>query len=89
MYPSIVLLNFEGPVLTAYRNDSMAEDGLFLIVDQWKNPIAFLNKEQFENFLIGEFSVIDSDGRAWNYPVESSDARPGHEKLIKFVNDDE
>ena len=84
-YQSIDLLNFEGPVLKAYRCDSILEDGLFLIVDQWKTPVAFLNLEQFTAFLVGDFTVMDSAGQAWNYPSEAESTKPTPSKLKNFM----
>lgn len=88
-YPSIDLLNFEGPVLKAYRCDSLLEDGIFLIVDQWKTPVAFLSLEQFTAFLIGDFTIMDSAGQAWNYPSEIDEVKPTDQKLKKFMHPNE
>jgi hypothetical protein len=84
-YESIELLNFEGPVLKAHRCDSVLADGLFLIHDEWKEPIAFMNREQLENFIAGEVSITDSHGRAWNYAKEWADAKTNPAKLKNFM----
>ena len=84
-FESIGLLNFEGDVLTAHRISGVLEGPLFLITDQWKNPVKLLTKEQLLNFLIGDFSITDTDGRSWNWPSESADARPGENRLKIFI----
>ena len=84
-FESMGLLNFEGDVLTAHRIPGILEDPLFLITDQWKNPIKLLTKEQFFNFLLGDFSITDTYGRAWNWPIESEDARPSANRLKIFM----
>jgi len=84
-FESIGLLNFEGDVLTAHRISGILEDSLFLITDQWKNPVKLLTKEQLLNFLIGDFSITDTYGRAWNWPSESEDARPSQNRLKIFI----
>lgn len=84
-YESIELLNFEGPVLKAHRCDSVLAVDLFLIADEWKEPIAFMNREQLENFVAGDFSIIDTRGRVWNYAKESDNSKPNPTKLENFI----
>ena len=85
-YESIELLNFEGPVLKAHRCDSvLAEGHIFLIADEWKEPIAFMNREQLENFIAGNVSIIDTHGRTWNYAKQSAEAKPNPTKLENFI----
>jgi len=78
--PRLELINSEGPILVAHR----AGTDSFILTDEWKNPIIALNAEQFENFLLGEFSVIDSDNRAWNY-ANHIESGPGFNQIRKFL----
>jgi len=74
------LINSEGPILVAHR----AGTDSFILTDEWKNPIIALSAEQFENFIVGEFSVIDSDGRSWNYS-KYTEFGPSFNQIRKFL----
>ena len=78
--PKLELINSEGPILVAHR----AGTDSFILTDEWKNPINALNAEQFENFIVGEFSVIDSANRAWNY-ANHNEFGPGFNQIRKFL----
>lgn len=77
---SIELLNFEGPVLKAYRAKNN-----FIITDEWKNIISFFSREEMLAFIRGEISVKDKSGRKWIYTNEDSGAKPNLPDLEKFI----
>ena len=76
----IELLNFEGPVLEATKHHN-----LYIITDEWKEIISVLVEGEFLDFVDGSFSLIDSQGRRWNYEEQSRDARRTSEQIQKFV----
>ena len=78
-YPYLELLNYEGPVLAAYRKDST-----FVIVDQWKNVVEILNLDQMLKFIDGTLEIIDSKNKHWNFKQESIEAQPKPEVLTAF-----
>ena len=79
-FKKIELLNFEGPVLTAYK---LAEG--FLIIDEYKQVINFLSESDLKLFIDGKISIIDSRDRDWIYTKESQDAKPSDAELINFM----
>ena len=83
-YPSIVLLNYEGAVLKATKFTN-----LFVITDEWKEIVAITLIEGLQSFLDGNYSIVDSKGRSWNYTEESKDAKPNPSKLSKFISTNE
>lgn len=78
----IELLNFEGPVLTASKNQ-----GLFLISDEFGEFVGSFTEEEFLKFIKGDISITDSRGKKWTYPEESIEAKPKQRKLNSFVYD--
>ena len=78
--PKIELLNFEGPVLEATKHHN-----LYIITDEWKEIISVLMEEEFLDFVDGSFSVIDSNGRSWNYGDQHRDARQTSAQIQKFI----
>lgn len=80
IYPKIVLLNYEGAVLTAHKHVN-----LFIVTDQWKEIVKIMLLEDMEAYVKGEFDIVDSKGKSWNYAKEHSGAKPQEEKLKEFL----
>lgn len=80
IYPKIVLLNYEGAVLTAHKHVN-----LFIVTDQWKEIVKIMLADDIEEFIEGKFDITDSHGKSWNYAKEHSGAKPSDEKLKEFL----
>ena len=80
-YPKLELLNFEGPVLVATKNHN-----LYIITDEWKEIISVLMEDEFLDFVDGGFTLIDTQGRRWNYEEQNRDARQTSEQIQKFIS---
>ena len=52
----IELLNFEGPVLMAYKNKDT-----FIITDQWKEIVDVLSTQEIKDFINGKIDITDSN----------------------------
>jgi hypothetical protein len=74
------LLNFEGPVLVAHRAKKV-----FVITDQWKEVVDILIDQEMEDFINGEFSIIDSKGKSWLYTKEHSNAKRSIDEVSNFI----
>lgn len=79
-FRKLELLNFEGPVLMAHRVKNT-----FVITDQWKEVVDVLIGNEMEDFINGEFSIVDSRGKSWLYTNEHSSAKPNAETLADFI----
>lgn len=79
-FRKLELLNFEGPVLMAHRVKN-----IFVITDQWKEVVDVLIGNEMEDFINGEFSIVDSRGKSWIYTNEHSSAKPNTEALTDFI----
>jgi len=79
-YPRLGILNFEGDVLVAYRSVN-----LYVILDQWKEIVSIMLNSEFESFLEGKITIVDSHGKEWNYANEHENAKPSPEKLKEFM----
>ena len=76
------LINYEGDCLTAIK-----EGDHFSIVDQWKEEVAYLSSTEFNEFIDGTISILDSRGKSWYYPEHHIDARPSLAKIYEFLKD--
>lgn len=79
-FKKLELLNYEGPVLVARR----VKD-IFVITDQWKEVVDVLIGQEMEDFINGEFSIIDSKGKSWMYTNEHSNAKRPTEEVKDFI----
>ena len=79
--PFIELLNSEGPILKAYKIDET-----FVIQDEFKQIIAFLDREKMESFLYDKMSLIDSKRREFIYRHYGEGMKPSEESLREFLN---
>ena len=75
------LLNYEGDVLTMTKT----LDDKYLIKDQWMNPVNILTEVQLYGFLRGEFPLVDSRGKAWNWILESEEAKQDTDKIYHYI----
>lgn len=78
--PSLVLLNSEGNILTAFK-----ENVSFHILDEYKKVIAVLSKENFIRFTNGDMILKNSKDEEFNYPTFVQDMRPKFDKLHEFI----
>lgn len=80
-YPTIELLNSEGPILWLKRTPES-----FLMYDEDKFMIGKFSVNTLTKFIDGISNVIDSRGRVWNYPTSHEAMKPNPEDLKEFVN---
>jgi len=93
---SLTLLNFEGPVLKAFKNmhpgkpgpngepiDSPSEP--IILKDGWGTQISFMTLREFADFIDGKTVVTDSQGKIWNYGIEHENAKPSPLKIVEFI----
>lgn len=78
-FPSIVLLNSEGNILTAYKT----MEG-YMMIDEHRELIAILNDKNIFKYVSGMLSLIDSEGRDLKYSDYSSGMKPEFSKLSEF-----
>lgn len=81
--PSVVLLNSEGDILKAFRT----EKG-FIILDEYRETIATLDKDEIYDFTRGELDLKDSRGRVYNYMRFPSSMKPDLKMLDEFIGVD-
>jgi hypothetical protein len=79
-FKTLDLLNFEGPVLKAHRVKN-----IFVITDQWKAVVDVLIGDEMEDFINGDFSIVDSKGKSWLYTNESADAKSNDTDVSEFI----
>ena len=78
--PSLVLLNSEGDILTAYK----AVDE-FYMVDEHKKTIDVLIESEIVDFINGFSTLTSSEGEVFEYPTYSEGMRPNIEVIEKFI----
>lgn len=81
--PSVVLLNSEGDILKAFRT----EQG-FVILDEYRETIATLNKDEIYEFTRGGLDLKDSKGRVYNYMKFPGSMKPDLKMLDEFIGVD-
>jgi hypothetical protein len=80
-YPTIELLNSEGPILLLKRTPEA-----FLMYDEDKFMIGKFNVNTLTKFIEGYSNVIDSRGRVWNYPINHDAMKPNPSDLKAFID---
>ncbi len=78
--PSLILLNSEGDILTAYKQIDM-----FYILDMYKKQIALLTQEEIVAFTVGEKILTNSVDEKFDFPTFSEGMRPKFDKLNEFI----
>lgn len=78
----IGLINYEGNCLEAIKSD-----GFIYIKDQYGIELRVMTPILFLNFIDGEFDIVDSRGKRWNYPSESKESKPKISKVYEFLYD--
>lgn len=81
--PSVVLLNSEGDILKAFKT----EKG-FVIMDEYKEIIATLNKDELYEFTRGLLTVTNSKGEVFNYTEKAGSMKPDLKMLDEFIGID-
>jgi hypothetical protein len=79
-YPTIDLLNSEGPILLLKRTPEH-----FLMYDEWKFMIARMRVETLLNFIDGKTTVRDTHDRVWKYTEQSEGMKPKYDVLMEFI----
>ena len=79
---SLGLINYEGDCLKAIRSE-----GQLIIKDQYGSVVDTLSPEQLYEFIDGSRDIVDSNGKSWNFPSESREAKPTNVKVYKFIKD--
>lgn len=77
----IGLINYEGNCLEAIKNGD-----LIYIKDQYGVELRVITPMGLLNFMDGEFDIVDSRGKKWNYPSESEDSKPRMSKVYEFLD---
>jgi hypothetical protein len=77
------LINYEGNCLEAVkRGDSI------YIKDQYGVELRVITPIGLLNFMDGEFDILDSRGKRWNYPAQSEESRPKMSEVYGFLEDE-
>lgn len=77
----ISLINYEGDCIWAKKS----KEGDFLIYDQYGSMIEQVDLLEFQNWIDGTRSFVDSKGKSWFYTDHHSDAKPGSKSLFDFI----
>jgi hypothetical protein len=78
--PSLILLNSEGDILTAYKNVDE-----FYMVDEHKKTIDVLVESEIVDFINGYSKLTNSEGEVFDYPTFSEGMRPSIEAIETFI----
>lgn len=81
--PSVVLLNSEGDILKAFKT----KQG-FVIMDEYKEIIATLTKDELYEFTRGLLTVTNSKGEVFNYSEKAGSMKPDLKMLDEFIGID-
>lgn len=76
------LLNSEGPILVTEKIVT------YKIVDQFKEVIAHLSESEMQDFIHGDISLVDSEGRDFKYSEYPGSMKPDLKKLDEFIGID-
>ena len=76
------LLNSEGPILVTEKIVT------YKIVDQFKEVIAHLSESEMQEFIHGDISLVDSEGRDFKYSEYPGSMKPNLKKLDEFIGID-
>jgi hypothetical protein len=81
---TLSLLNSEGDILKAIK--LFNKDGVdsYVIVDQYRKTVATLSREDLLSYYHGNFDIIDSNGRSYNFK-KCDAAKPKMTQLIDFT----
>lgn len=92
---TLVLLNSEGPILTAiksyiteYTGHGMKTQDGFIIKDQFGKQVAFLSEKEIFDFTRGKLEILDSKSRIWKYTSQPGSMKPDLKKLYEFIGVD-
>jgi hypothetical protein len=81
--PSVVLLNSEGDILKAFKTDKG-----FMVMDEYKEIIATLTKDELFDFTRGKLELINSKNEEFNYSLFSGTMKPNLKMLDEFIGID-
>jgi hypothetical protein len=81
-YNKLSLLNYEGDVLRAYH---IPLAKCFLIIDDQKQIVESLKKQELIGFFEGEKEITTSYGRTYNFTKEHENAKPSQEQIDTFL----
>jgi hypothetical protein len=76
----IGLINYEGNCLEAIKHG----DFIF-IKDQYGIELRLITPEALLEFINGEFDIVDSRGKSWNFPSQSEESKPKMPRVFEFL----
>ena len=74
------LINYEGNCLEAIK-----QGDLICIKDQYGVDLRVITPPALLEFMLGEFDIIDSRGKSWNYPSQSEESKPKMPRVFEFL----
>lgn len=74
------LINYEGNCLEAIKHG----DFIF-IKDQYGVDLRVITPPALLEFMLGEFDIVDSRGKIWNYPSQSEESKPKMPRVYEFL----
>ena len=77
----LTLINNEG---TNLKLQKINKDN-FIIIDEWDVECGFINSENVNNWLEGNFIIIDSQDRQWRWLDQSEDCRRILPEIQNFI----
>ena len=80
----MVLLNSEGPILTALR----AEANEYVVYDTDDSIVAVLTLDEIQEFVHGTMILVDSFGKEWRYAEQPGSMKPDLRELDMFIGID-
>jgi hypothetical protein len=85
IYEEIELLNSEGTIFKLRKKRDIDPPLAFMLYDRKGVGCGVYTKREILEVLEGKSLLIDSTGKAWDYPSQSEDMKPQHGRLEKFI----
>jgi len=76
------LINYEGDCLWAIPS---MDNRAIVVYDQHDSLCEIMPLSKFLDFLDGNVSITDSEGKEWYYPNEHRDAKPTNTMVYNFI----
>lgn len=85
IYEEIDLLNSEGPIFKLRKKRDINPPLAFMLYDQKGISCGVYTRRELLEVLEGKQPLVDSTGKTWDYPSQSSGMKQNQEKLEKFI----